>query len=61
MVPDNCRTAVSQSRKWYFDSVVLNPKYESFMDHYNIVVCPARVYHPKDKSVVERCRSLRRT
>ena len=36
-------------------SVVLNPKYESFMDHYDVVVMPARVYHPKDKSVVERC------
>lgn len=55
MVPDNCKTAVNQSRKWYFDTVVLNEKYVNFMDYYNIVVCPARVYHPKDKSVVERC------
>lgn len=55
MVPDNCKTAVNQSRKWYYESVVLNPKYESFMDHYDVVVMPARVYHPKDKSVVERC------
>lgn len=55
MVPDNCKTAVNQSRKWYFDTVVLNEKYSNFMEHYNVVVCPARVYHPKDKSVVERC------
>lgn len=54
MVPDNCRTAVSQSRRWYFEEVVLNPKYAKFMEHYSVIVCPARVYHPKDKAVVER-------
>ena len=25
------------------------------MEHYNVIVAPARIRHPKDKSVVERC------
>ncbi len=54
MVPDNCKTAVNQSRRWYFEEVVLNPRYSRFMEHYSVIVCPARVYHPKDKAVVER-------
>lgn len=54
MVPDNCLTAVTRSRRWYFDEVVLNPRYETFMEHYSVLVKPARVYHPKDKPVVER-------
>ena len=55
MVPDNCRTAVSQGRRHCSDEAVLNPQYARFMEHYNVIVAPARIRHPKDKSVVERC------
>lgn len=52
MVPDNCKTAVTEGRIKYYEEVVLNPKYAEFMKHYNVLVRPARVYHPKDKPVV---------
>lgn len=52
-VPDNCATATDEARRKYFDTVILNKRYENFMDHYGIVVAPARVRKPKDKPTVE--------
>ena len=54
LVPDNCRAAVTEGRHDSYDDVVLNPRYRDFAEHYGIVVRPARIRHPKDKSVVER-------
>lgn len=52
-VPDNCATATDEARYKYFDTVILNKRYERFMDHYGVVVAPARVRRPKDKPTVE--------
>lgn len=54
LVPDNCKTAVSEGRKRFHDEVILNRKYSDFADYYGITIRPARIRHPKDKSVVER-------
>lgn len=52
-IPDNCGTATNESRSKYYEEVILNRKYRAFMDHYGIVVAPARSYKPKDKPAVE--------
>ena len=52
-IPDNCATATEEARSKYYDEVILNRRYSSFMDHYGIVVAPARNYRPKDKPAVE--------
>ena len=54
VVPDNCRTATEEARHKFIDEVVVNRKYKAFMDHYDVVIAPARAWHPKDKPVVER-------
>ena len=54
LVPDNCKTAVTEGRRRFYDEVVLNRKYSDFADYYGIAVRPARIRHPKDKSVCER-------
>ena len=54
LVPDNCKTAVTEGRRRFYDEVVLNRKYSDFADYYGIAVRPARIHHPKDKSVCER-------
>lgn len=54
LVPDNCRTAVTEGRHDSHDDVVLNLRYKDFAEHYGIVVRPARIRHHKDKSVVKR-------
>lgn len=48
--PDNTKTAVIKSDKYDPD---LNQEYNQFTKHYGITVAPARVYSPKDKSLVE--------
>ena len=54
IVPDNCRTAVTRGRRKYDDEAIINSRYQEFADHYGVFIRPARVRHPKDKSVVER-------
>ena len=48
--PDNTKTAVIKSNRYDPD---LNQEYDRFTKHYDITVASARVYSPKDKSLVE--------
>ncbi len=51
VVPDNLKSAVvSISRK---EGHYINPTYQAFADHYDIIVMPTRRYRPKDKAAVE--------
>jgi transposase len=50
IVPDNLKSAVTKSSRY---EPHLNENFEAFADHYGMVVLPARVYKPKDKSLVE--------
>ncbi|MGH9124317.1 MAG: IS21 family transposase [Acidimicrobiales bacterium] len=49
-VPDNLRSGVTKAC-WYDPE--LNPSYLELARHYNTVVLPTRVAHPKDKAAVE--------
>jgi transposase len=50
IVPDNLKSAVKKSDKY---EPTLNEAFESFAQHYNTAILPARAYKPKDKSLVE--------
>lgn len=50
IVPDNLRSAVTKGSKY---EAVLNEEFASFAEHYTVTVVPARVYKPRDKSLVE--------
>ena len=50
IVPDNLKSGVTQSDLY---DPKINVAYEDMANHYNTVVIPARVYKPKDKSLVE--------
>ncbi len=50
IVPDNLKSAVIKSSRF---EPTLNQNFEAFAEHYGMVVLPARVYKPKDKSLVE--------
>lgn len=50
IVPDNLKSAVTKGSKY---EAVLNDEFASFAEHYSITAIPARVYKPKDKSLVE--------
>ena len=54
LVPDNCKTAVTEGRRRFYEEVVLNRKYSNFADYYGIAVRPASIRYPKDKSVCKR-------
>ncbi len=50
-VPDNLKSAVvSVSRK---NGHYINPTYQSFADHYDVLVMPTRSRRPRDKAAVE--------
>ena len=51
LVIDNLRAAVKRA-DWYDPE--LNPKLESFCEHYGVVVLPTRPYTPRHKGKVER-------
>ena len=51
LVPDNCKTAVVHTRNWYTPK--LNTAYHELAEHYDTVILPARVRHPKDKPSAE--------
>ncbi len=50
IVPDNLKTGVTNA--CYYDPEI-NPTYQSFAEHYDVVILPARVVRPKDKAKVE--------
>ncbi|MCI1711389.1 MAG: IS21 family transposase [Chiayiivirga sp.] len=51
LVPDNLKSAVVKiSRK---DGHYINPTYQAFADHHDMLVMPARARKPKDKAPVE--------
>ena len=50
IVPDNLKSAVIKTSRY---EPHLNDNFEAFAEHYGMAVLPARVYKPKDKSLVE--------
>lgn len=50
IVPDNLRSAVSRSDPY---EPGINPLYDSFAQHYGLVIVPARVREPRDKALAE--------
>jgi transposase len=50
IVPDCLKSAVTKADKYEPD---INQEYYDFARHYNTVILPARVRHPKDKALVE--------
>lgn len=50
LVPDNLKSGVTKAHRYKPD---LNPTYQDMAQHYNVVVIPARVRRPKDKSKAE--------
>lgn len=50
VVPDNLRSAVTKGSKY---EAILNESFACFAEHYSMTVLPARVYKPRDKSLVE--------
>jgi transposase len=50
IVPDNLRAAVTKGSKY---SPVLNETFETFAEHYNTTIIPARPRQPREKSLVE--------
>jgi len=51
IIPDNLRTGVTRAHR-YEPQCQLT--YEEFAQHYHCAIMPARAYHPKDKSRVEK-------
>ncbi len=50
IVPDNLKAAVTKSNRY---EPTLNETFFDFAEHYGTTILPARVYKPKDKSLVE--------
>jgi len=50
IVPDNLRSAVTKGSRY---EAVINDTFACFAEHYGCTVLPARVYKPRDKSLVE--------
>jgi transposase len=50
IVPDNLKSAVTQSSKY---EPTLNETFADFASHYGVTVLPARAYRPRDKALVE--------
>lgn len=50
IVPDNLKAAVTKGSKY---EALVNPDFMAFAEHYGTTILPARVYKPKDKSLVE--------
>lgn len=50
IVPDNLKSAVTKSSKY---EPLLNESFQTFGEHYNTVILPARAYKPRDKALVE--------
>ncbi|MDR0865249.1 MAG: IS21 family transposase [Candidatus Symbiothrix sp.] len=50
IIPDNLKAAVTKGSNY---EAIINHDFFAFADHYATTVLPARVYKPKDKSLVE--------
>lgn len=50
LIPDNCKTGVTANTRY---ETVLNKSYQELSEHYGTAIVPARVRHPKDKSLAE--------
>jgi len=50
VVPDNLKSAVTRSNRY---EPTLNETFLDFAEHYGTTILPARVYKPRDKSLVE--------
>lgn len=50
IVPDNLKSAVTKSSKY---EPTINEAFADFAEHYGTAVLPARIYRPRDKSLVE--------
>ena len=55
IVPDNLKSAVTKASRY---EAVINSEFGRFAEHYGLVVVPARVRKPKDKSHVENAVKL---
>ena len=50
LIPDNLKTGVTKNTRY---ETVLNRSYQEMAEHYDTAIVPARVEHPKDKSLAE--------
>lgn len=50
LTPDNLRTGITKNTK---NELLLNPTYEDMANHYQTIIVPTRVAHPKDQAAVE--------
>lgn len=50
LIPDNLKTGVTHNTKF---ETKLNRSYQELAEHYDTAIVPARVLHPKDKSLAE--------
>ena len=50
LVPDNLKTGVTSNTRY---ETVLNRSYQELAEYYDTAIVPARVEHPKDKSLAE--------
>ena len=55
IVPDNLKSGVTQSNRY---EPGINIMFDEFAEHYQTVILPARVRHPKDKALVENAVAL---
>lgn len=50
LIPDNLKTGVKANTRY---ETILNRSYQELAEHYDTAIVPARVEHPKDKSLAE--------
>ena len=50
LLPDNLKTGVVKNTRY---ETILNRSYQEMAEYYDTAIVPARIYHPKDKSLVE--------
>ena len=50
LIPDNLKTGVTKNKRY---ETVLNRSYQELAEYYDTAIVPARVEHPKDKSLAE--------
>lgn len=50
LIPDNLKTGVAKNNRY---ETVLNRSYQEMAEYYDTAIVPARVEHPKDKSLAE--------
>ncbi len=50
LIPDNLKTGVTKNNRY---ETVMNRSYQELAEYYDTAIVPARVEHPKDKSLAE--------